>query len=129
MQKGGLSCALRFLETNMPASVSLPQALHRPSFLNYLRHRALLAFRKEKAARKNRENHVQQTKKVASFITRNTTFVTKSASWLLLSTYLILILRFKLILSNNQSNATLWVLIVVDINNLQINTLVFSSST
>ena len=56
------------------------------------------------AAGKHRKNHdVEQTKKMTPPL------VNMSASWFLVSTYLIWILGSKLILSNNLSNATLWV--------------------
>ena len=44
------------------------------------------------------------------FITCEVPLVSMSASWFLVSTYLIWILGSKMILSNNQSRATLWVL-------------------
>ena len=54
---------------------------------------------------------VEQTQKMIPFITcEMSPLVRMSASWFLVSTYLILILDSNLILSNNQSRATLWVL-------------------
>ena len=53
---------------------------------------------------------VEQTQKMIPLITCEITFVNMSASWFLVSMYLIWILGSKLIISNNQSSATLWVL-------------------
>ena len=62
------------------------------------------------ATRKHRKAHyVQQTEKMIPFITSEIAFVSMSANWFLVSTKMIWILGSKLILSNNQSSATLWV--------------------
>ena len=74
----------------------------------------VLAFSIErKWLRENKEkiDDVKQTKKIAPFITRKTSSgQTSQRVGFLVSTYLIWILFPKLILSNNQFNAALWVL-------------------
>ena len=85
-------------------------------FLTSLWHGALLCDRirkkiAEMAAREHRKTHyVEQMEKMIPLVTRKTPLVRMSASWFLVSAYLIWILGTKLILSNNQSRATLWVL-------------------
>ena len=65
----------------------------------------------EMATRKHRETHnVEQTKKLIPFVSRKLPSIRLSASWFLVTTYLIWIFGSKLILSNNQSRAPLWVL-------------------
>ena len=54
--------------------------------------------------------NVEQTQNMIPFITCEISSVSVSASWFLVSMYLNQILDSKLILSNNQSRATLWVL-------------------
>ena len=54
--------------------------------------------------------NVKQAQRMITLITCEIPLVRMSASWFLVSTYLIWILGSKLILSNNQSRATLWVL-------------------
>ena len=54
--------------------------------------------------------NVKQAQKMIPFITCETSFFKMSASWFLVSMYLIWILESRLIRSNNQSSATLWVL-------------------
>ena len=63
------------------------------------------------AARKHREIHdVEQTKKMVPFVTRETTFGQHVRKWVLGINICDLDFGSKLILSNNQSDATLWVL-------------------
>ena len=54
--------------------------------------------------------NIKQAQQMIPLITRETSFGQMSASWFLVSTYLIWILESRLIRSNNQSRATLWVL-------------------
>ena len=71
----------------------------------------LLSVRKKMAAGKHREIMMFNKWRRWSHSSRvKLPFVNISASWLLVSTYLIWILGSQLILSNNQSSATLWVL-------------------
>ena len=53
---------------------------------------------------------VEQAQKMIPFITCEISLVSMSVSWFLVSMYLIWILGSNLILSNNQSRATLWAL-------------------
>ena len=72
----------------------------------------LLSVCQKMAARKHRDIHgVQRIEQDGPHSSRVTLpLVNMSASWFWVSTYLIRILGSKLILSNNQSSATLWVL-------------------
>ena len=82
-------------------------------FSNSLRHGVCLFNWTKMSAREHREIHdVKLTENVIPLITRKTSFgrVNKSASRFLVSTNLIWILGSKLTLSNNLSNATLWVI-------------------
>ena len=72
-------------------------------FVRFFRHHFRTIGRTEMA-------HVKQTQKMVPFITCEISLVSMSASWFLVSMCLIWILGSKLIRSNNQISATLWVL-------------------
>ena len=75
-------------------------------FLNSLRHDGCLFNWTKMAAREHGEIHdVEQTKKIAPFITRRTSF----GRWFLVSTYLIWILGSKLILSYLTRFCAFWI--------------------
>ena len=83
-----------------------------PSFLSFLRHGVRLFNWKKRASGKHREIHdVEQTKKMVLLITREITF-SQHVSKLVLGVNIfdLVFLGSKLTESNNQSNATLWVL-------------------
>ena len=81
------------------------------SFLLPLRHGLGFVNWFEMAAGKDRKTHnVEQTEKVVPFITSEVAFGQQVSELVFWSIYFIWILGSKLILSNNQSNATLWVL-------------------